>query len=30
VLNQVQKQQHSSGHRHPSKRKQSFLGELFG
>ena len=30
VLNQVQKQQHSSGHRHSSKRKQSFLGELFG
>jgi Zn-finger nucleic acid-binding protein len=28
VLNQVQKKQHSSGH--SSKRKQSFLGELFG
>ena len=31
VLNQVQKkQQHSSGYGHSSKRKQSFLGELFG
>jgi Zn-finger nucleic acid-binding protein len=28
VLNQVQKKQHSSGYGH--KRKQSFLGELFG
>ncbi|SHN54613.1 hypothetical protein SAMN05660350_00487 [Geodermatophilus obscurus] len=28
VLSQVQKKQHSSGHGH--KRKQSFLGELFG
>jgi uncharacterized protein len=30
VLNQVQKKQHSSGYGHSSKRKQSFLGELFG
>ena len=31
VLNQVQKkQQHPSGYGHSSKRKQSFLGELFG
>jgi uncharacterized protein len=28
VLNQVQKKQRSTGHGH--KRKQSFLGELFG
>ena len=28
VLSQVQKKQHSSSHGH--KRKQSFLGELFG
>ena len=31
VLNQVsKKQQHSSGYGHSGKRKQSFLGELFG
>jgi uncharacterized protein len=30
VLSQVQKKQHSSGYGHSSKRKQSFLGELFG
>ncbi|WNV73783.1 zf-TFIIB domain-containing protein [Geodermatophilus sp. DSM 44513] len=31
VLSQVQKkQQHSSGYGHSGKRKQSFLGELFG
>jgi Zn-finger nucleic acid-binding protein len=30
VLDQVQKKQHSSGYGHSSKRKQSFLGELFG
>ena len=31
VLNQVSKKQgHSSGYGHPGKRKQSFLGELFG
>lgn len=30
VLSQVQKKQHSSGYGHSSKRKPSFLGELFG
>jgi Zn-finger nucleic acid-binding protein len=30
VLNQVSKKQHSSGYGHSGKRKQSFLGELFG
>ena len=30
VLSQVQRKQHSSGYGHSSKRKQSFLGELFG
>ncbi|NEK58654.1 zf-TFIIB domain-containing protein [Geodermatophilus sabuli] len=30
VLNQVQGKKHSSSYGHGSKRKQSFLGDLFG